>query len=263
MRQLFFFGTLLLLSSCGVEYNPYVTKGKYHDLTSDSLNRIGQTRMDSFFPFSILFISDLHSHYRDVERAATLINESSAGVFTIVVGDITNMGLLKEYELAHESLIKINSPYLSVIGNHDALSNGKDVYRNMYGPFNYSFVYNNVKFILFNNNKAEFGKGTPNIQWLESQLTDAASYQHVVVVSHVPLDDPVLPDEVRTQLSDLIFNNNISLVVNGHNHNFQQAIQPTIDGTDSIHLTAGSIDKGYFIEASFESNSVTLKRYHF
>ena len=47
---------------------------------------------------------------------------------------------------------KLRFLYVAIIGNHDHLESGEEIFRRMYGELNFSFVYGSVKFVVFNNN---------------------------------------------------------------------------------------------------------------
>jgi predicted phosphodiesterase len=265
MKTYIFTAALLLLISCGIgiDYNPYVENGRYDNLTKANLQRIEESNGHSFFPFTIIVTADLHAYYTDTKNAIPHMNNVDSAAFTLIAGDITDLGLVLEYERNHDILKNLSTPYLSVIGNHDALSNGKDVYKKMYGDFSFSFTYNNVKFILFNTNKEEFNGREPDLAWLEEQLSDADSFHHTVIMSHQPFDDPVFSQQTRDSLFDLVREYNVSLLINGHDHNFVEFTLPTANGGHSTHLTVGSTIKRYFHTISFSSDSLTREIVYF
>ena len=63
----------------------------------------------------------------------------------------------------------LNKPYLTVIGNHDYLSNGEVIYKQMFGDYNYSFEFNKNKFILFDDIIIE-SNNNPDFNWLSMQF---------------------------------------------------------------------------------------------
>lgn len=210
------------LSSCDnlFEYSPYVANvdDEYLNTTSINLELLKglETNSDTF---KFAFISDNHYHYTNLRTVVDDINNRNDISFTLFGGDIADQALLKEYELFYKVMEHMNGPYLTVIGNHDYKSNGEAVYRRMFGAYNYSFVFNNSKFILFDNTVWESDK-TPNFDWLSNQLADNSLYNEVFVVSHIPPFGDQLTPEMEITYSSLIRDNNVKLSIHGHAHVF-------------------------------------------
>lgn len=138
---------------------------------------------------TIAFVGDSQRFYDDVEDFVSKVNEIPSVDFTLLAGDITDFGLLNEFEWINDAFSKLHSPYMAVIGNHDVVGNGENVFKRMFGPLNYSFVYDSIKFVVHNTNGREYlGDGVPDLKWLRTQLSEerTADVRHVVAVSHVP-----------------------------------------------------------------------------
>jgi len=252
--------TLLLLQSCSdyLEFSPYVIDVDRQDLTEKELVKISNKNTSSFFPFSFVVLSDTHAYYRDLQDVIPYVNRYENLSFVLIAGDLTDLGLLKEYEKGNDLFKKFKVPYMTVIGNHDALSNGKHIYREMYGEYNYSFEFNNVKFIFFNSNKQEFNENVPDFDWLQNQLTDVAGFQHVIMMSHISIMNSIFSDEKRTRFFELVSNSDVSLVINGHGHNYEYHEFPRADGGKTIYLINGSVDKRVFNFVDVSANAVDV-----
>jgi 3',5'-cyclic-AMP phosphodiesterase len=158
----------------------------------------------------------------------------------VITGDLTDFGMAREYELINERLLELKVPFITVIGNHDCLANGAKLYQDTYGPLNYSFTWNDVRFVAHNTNSREFGFNgmVPDLQWMNNQLSDTGNYQSCIFISHVPPMhddfDPLLKTGYTTLIREA---KNTILSSNGHNHVFD-LYQPFHDGI--WYLTTGS-----------------------
>ena len=133
---------LLVVSSCnGVfEYSPYVTqvKGGLKNIISKNSDWLYKILPDAEDDIKFAVISDTHYDYKELEKFIDHVNNRRDIAFVVVGGDIADKGLLKEYEFFEEIMKGLNKPYFTVIGNHDYLTGGGEVYRQMFGAFNYS-----------------------------------------------------------------------------------------------------------------------------
>jgi calcineurin-like phosphoesterase family protein len=97
----------------------------------------------------------------------------------------TDFGLRQEYLWTLDRLRELDMPWLTVIGNHDALSNGTEIYRKMFGPYDYAFDWGGVRFVCFNSNHLERGGDVPNWEFVEAEAI-AAEDGGIVLLTHVP-----------------------------------------------------------------------------
>lgn len=147
------------LSSCDpwFAFSPYEAQldAVYHNTTNLNLALMKASDANDSKPFKVAVLSDTHYHFSKLEDAVGHINRKGDYAFAVVSGDIAENGLKQEFIYFHNIMAQLKIPYLTTIGNHDYLSNGEKVYRQMFGPFNYTFVYNNVKFVVFDNTTYE------------------------------------------------------------------------------------------------------------
>lgn len=201
-------------------YSPYQTNldPAYHDTNEKNLERIRSLNTNESKTFRIALLSDAHYHFSKLNDALMHINQADEFDFVIVIGDLTDNGLLREYVFFHESMRLLKIPYLAVIGNHDYLSGGGEIYRQMYGADNFTFVYNNVKFVLFDNVRWESNK-VPDFDWLERALVNEQGYDYVIPLSHIPPYDGQMTEYVE-RFHRLMVANNIKTSFHGHRHEF-------------------------------------------
>ena len=230
------FASLLIAAlSCErtFEYSPYQAdvKSKYLNTTSQNLLKIQAINSGST-DFSFAFISDSHFQYDNLRKVIDDINSNDAVQFVLFGGDMADQGLLKEYEIFHDLLANLDKPYLTVIGNHDYLSNGQDIYKNMFGDLNYSFVFNNSKFIMFDDIFWESNK-LPEFNWLENELDDSQSFEHVFVVAHIPPFGDQFDNVSQDRYREMMASYNVNLSLHGHMHRYLFA-EYYSDGVDYL-----------------------------
>jgi predicted phosphodiesterase len=174
-------------------------------------------------PFKFAAFGDTHTDYDNLQLTIDAINARDDIEFVLIAGDMTNDGLLQEFEWAHEQYDRLDVPFLTVIGNHDALGHGPEIYAEMYGPDDYSFTYGGIKFVLFNSNTLEFGPDIPRRDWLLSEVEDQRDALGVVLVAHHDLTNP--DDHPGGTLDvfyeDLVQRPGVSGVIHGHLAKFE------------------------------------------
>ncbi len=225
---LFILATLLFASCEKIfDYSPYVIDFDEENSNVNSKN-IAKINMqdNSDNVITIAFTGDSHRSFDELDdfvSSVNSLNEETQVDFVVHVGDLADFGLPKQYLWSNEYLLKLNVPYVVVIGNHDLVSNGGDAYQQMFGVYDYSFIYDSVKFIVINTNSLEFennGK-VPDVNWLRAQLKPDGNFGKAVVLFHVaPMHgefDPNLIDDFCDGLSE---NDNVLFVAHGHMHDF-------------------------------------------
>lgn len=247
------------LASCDpwFAYSPYEAQldEVYHNTTELNLALINAADADDSQPFKVAVLSDTHYHFSKLEDAVEHINREGDYAFAIVTGDIAENGLKQEFVYFYNIMKKLKIPYLTAIGNHDYLSNGEKVYRQMFGDFNYTFVYNQVKFVLFDNTTYESRKA-PEMDWLASAVVKDGGYDHVVPMAHIPPYDGQM-EKYAAQYHRLMVENDIRVSVHGHKHDFSVA-QPYGDGVR--YITVSSPQKRTYTELAITSDAIDVKK---
>ncbi len=202
------------------EYSP-----NYLDISFDkkyqnnqSLEKISLNENNSnSFCFAVL--ADNHNGFDELQMAVNTINKQNVD-FTIHMGDITNSGFAKEYKISNSTLGKLDSPFFLVAGNHDLLRNGKNIYNEMYGDYDFSFTYGNSKFIVINNNSWEYDENMniPDLDFLENELKEGMEYQHTFVFAHIPPFIQGWSSEKKERYKQLMIDYNVTYSIHGHNH---------------------------------------------
>ena len=238
----------MIFGSCEdyFEYSPYAAnvKSSHNEIYVKNFKRLTDQDHGQNDEIKIAVIADSHYNYHELNKAVVNINSRENIDFVVANGDITDHGYLMEYELFHEQMHKLISPYLTVIGNHDYKSNGDKIYKKMYGSFNKSFVYNDYYFILFDDVFWESSK-EPDFNWLENELIKSASYEKTFVFCHIPPYGEQFPNDFEIVYRKLMLEYKVDLSIHGHVHRYQYEDYYK-DGM--IYLTVESImDKEYCI----------------
>lgn len=199
-----------------IEYSPYDTNIESRDLNkfySENLN-LEQTNIDSI---SFAVFSDNHFYYDELNSAVKSINENTSISFVVACGDITDSGLAKEYQLYWRHAKKLKHPLITIIGNHDHLSNGAKFYKRMFGEPNFSFSCGNYKFIGFNSTVWENNSISPDFDWLKNEVDK--SDQKCIILTHIPPWTDQFSTEYANKYYDIAASPQVLLNVHGHIHN--------------------------------------------
>lgn len=124
----------LIAASCDlIDIHPY--DGKIDgdtNINARNIARIEQATKDKS-EIRFAFISDTQRWYDETEDEVADINRRTDIDFVIHGGDLTDFGVTKEFEWQQRILNKLSVPYVVLLGNHDCIGSGKDVYRTMFG----------------------------------------------------------------------------------------------------------------------------------
>ena len=239
------------------QYSPYEADVEpfYRDTNAKNLALIQAKNEDDSRPFKVALLADPHYHFGKLEDAIDHINNNPEYAFAIVAGDLTENGLLQEFIYFHNAMSRLRIPYIAVIGNHDYLANGEIVYEQMYGPFNFTFEFNNTRFVVFDNNTIESEK-EPDLVWVAGQLQNDGKYDHVIPVAHVPPYD-VQMEKYKNRFHELLVRNDINLSVHGHRHEYSLE---KVFGDQVEYLTISSPQKRTYTELTVSPTVVEVRK---
>lgn len=259
-------GVFSLISCTKFEYDP----NQSNTIASQKeLNRINVEKLLSSPGDSIILVAligDSHIYYESLGDVVESINKIPEVDFVVHAGDMTDHGFVLEYEKGVSYLQKLHKPFVTVIGNHDLLANGKQVYRSMFGSLNFSFVYHQTKFIFFDSNGREYGfsGNIPELPWIYNEIHSESTADKIVLVSHVPFFntdyDATLVEPYKEMLRTDYGNKKIILSLSGHQHVWYEVNQDT---EEVPHIGAGSTKERnfYLIRIAKEGVSYEKKSY--
>ena len=250
MVRLFLVGVsvfVLFLQSCdSFEYSPnqVYNKSTKVGLNAKNLELLNSLPQDD--TITIAFVGDSQRFYDELDLFIDTVNNIAAVDFVLLAGDISDFGLLTEFELISEMLEKLEKPYIGVVGNHDGVARGEEVFERMFGPLNFSFHYGGVKFVAHNTNGKEYFTGdVPNMKWLQMQLTRSDTSKYFIPVSHVPPFSSDFDEKLVYPYTNL-FRETPGLLISlhGHIHTHKDGY-PFNDGVR--YMTTHSFDKRTFV----------------
>lgn len=258
---------LLGLTGCDLlEFSPndYRVPEEFTNLTAKNLARLQAQPLAAGDTLRFVFTGDSQQFYDEAEGLVASVNQQPGVQFLLVAGDIADFGLAREMRWVDEKLRRLKVPYLTVIGNHDLVGNGREAYQHIFGALDYSFVYGDTKFILLDTNGREYNfDGTaPNMGWLRPQLANRDGARRQVVVSHVPpTNNDFDPALVRPYVQALRDAPGLVFEMNGHNHSFS-ITQPFGDGVTYVNSDAFS-ERHYMVVTVWGDRQFRIKRVAF
>lgn len=216
---------LFIFQSCEVfEIHPYSGKivGE-RDINAKNILRIEEETAGKD-TIKYAFISDSQRWYDELDDFVKHINTVNNIDFVIHGGDVSDFGLTKEMLWQRDILEKINVPYVVIIGNHDYLANGDEVFNKVFGPLNFSFIAGNTKFVCLNTNALEsnYSVSIPDFSFLKTESTlDTGEYKNTVVSMHAKPTS----EQFNNNVSELFQYSikqfpNLLYCANGHNHSY-------------------------------------------
>jgi len=209
------------------EYHPYDTQFSGRDNINAENMALIEAACAAKDTLRVAVMSDTQGWLDETEDLCELLNARGDVDFVVHCGDLTDFGDTEEFVWQRDVLEKLEMPYVALIGNHDCLGTGEDVYRAMFGDVNFAFVAGRTKFVCLNTNALEYdyADSIPNFAFLRAERTaDAGAFDQTVVCMHA------LPGSEQ-------FNNNVGeyfeqeigqyprplFAVGGHDHHVSQA----------------------------------------
>lgn len=257
---------IFVLSSCDklFEYSPYSANvpEKAENTTSKNIKKIHEIENEDpgLLKYKIALISDSHTDYNDLDDLVEKINRDEKILFTVFCGDMTDGGMLAEFLIFHKFMNRLNRPYLTVIGNHDCLSNGEHIYTEMYGPENYTLNFKGSQFIFFNDVIWELDNREPDYLWLKDELWDAGLFKHNYVISHIPPCSDVITPFQAFSYNEIIAEKKVDISIHGHHHDNYYG--PLFN--DSLnYMIVGAIAKRGYYELTIEPDTFFVSRVNF
>jgi 3',5'-cyclic-AMP phosphodiesterase len=247
---LLFILSLSLLSSCEelFEYHPNQIRLNDDERDLTALNLANLESQQPGDTLRLLVMGDTQRFYDAASAFVAKANTFPHIDFVIHQGDISDFGLSQELRWVHDIMKRLKFPYLTVIGNHDKLANGRKVYQQMYGDFNYSFVYGHTKFVMVDTNGREYGFNgkVPDLDWLGKELVHQPgdTWQQAIVVSHMPPYDGDFDPELEMPFHQTLkASGRVQLSLHGHIHSWRT--EKTYDDAILYHATTTVKHRGF------------------
>ena len=234
---------------------------KDRDQNIKNIERLQSKGQNDSFRFVV--ISDCQRFYEEMDEFVEKINRYPDISFVVLNGDMTDFGLRSEYQWMSERLQKLSFPFLVVIGNHDMLGNGRELYKQMFGPENFGFSYSGYKFIALNSNSREVGYNgsLPDTSWLQQELSSTPSQEKIFVIAHLaPFSGDFHRSLEQAYVRILANNGNVVYSIHGH-EGIAYLGQPY--GPAVNYLVVNSIKEKSFVLINVNSNAITVEEIFF
>lgn len=186
---MFALGISFFLVACSdvFEYHPYDVKiGGEKGINAKNIAKI-EAQFKNKDTLRIAIMSDSHEWYQATKECISDINSRDSIDFVIHCGDLTDCGTTKEYEWMRDIMSRFKKPYVCLIGNHDFLGTGDEVYNEIFGKTDFSFIAGRIKFLCLNTNGGEYDylAAIPNLDYMEEQMTaDSADFDRTIILMH-------------------------------------------------------------------------------
>lgn len=224
---LFGMGIVFSCFSCELfDYHPLYHKA--YSFGDKDLNIQNSFRVDTYQDkdtICFVFVSDTHGDYSKTKQFVSHINKRHDVDFVIHGGDFTDFGLPIEFEKFYSIFSRLEYPYFVLIGNHDMLGKGCNLYQELFGPDNYYFRIRNLShyknwelnIIMMNTNMLQSGwRGDP-IEYIRGFNTDI----NTIFVMHSPPGSEQFYDKAQIEEFKTILDHYSSKVlfgIHGHQH---------------------------------------------
>ena len=181
-------GCCLGITGCDMlEYHPYDVDVNYRNINAENIEKI-EARCEGKESIRFVWMGDTQRWYDETEDFVAHVNRRNDIDFVMHGGDISDFGMGREFDWVHKIMRKLRVPYVALIGNHDILGNGLDVFEAMYGPVNFSFIAGKTKIVCLNTNALEFdySEPVPDFEFIRKEFSDTETrdYDNTVVTMH-------------------------------------------------------------------------------
>ncbi|RYY53077.1 MAG: metallophosphoesterase [Chitinophagaceae bacterium] len=262
-RILPFLFLIFLSSSCKkmFVYHPNEVRPDETDMNAKNIAKLAAVPPASSFSF--ILIGDTQRFYDELDDFVKMVNDRDDVTFVVLDGDLTDFGLNFEYNQVAQRLNQIRIPVISVLGNHDMLANGTQIFRKMFGPENFTFSYSNTKFVALNTNSREtdFDGTVPDINWMQKEVDDDDGFTNVFVVSHVAPFSTDFDKSLEPAYQEVIRSNpKARLSLHAHEHSWALT-QPYEDDVDYLQVGYTGERNYALVSVNGEKHTIEKKYY--
>jgi len=171
-----------------IEYHPYDGRiSGEKKINEKNIERI-ESACRGKKTIRFIWMGDTQRFYDETEDFVKDVNKRSDIDFVIHGGDVSDFGVTKEFMWMRDIMNKLTVPYVVLLGNHDCLANGEEIFREIFGSVNFSFLAGNIKFICLNTNALEFdySRPVPDFSFMEKEFEDKRpDYEKTIFAMHV------------------------------------------------------------------------------
>jgi outer membrane protein assembly factor BamB/predicted phosphohydrolase len=214
--------------------------------------------------FQFALLSDTHiiensSAIEDLQQVVSDLNKNPDIDFVLVSGDITEINIGKNLNIAKSILDNLDKPYYIIPGNHDTKWSGSGGanFRALWDDDKFVFDYNGFQFIGFHQGpvlRMDDGHiSLESLTWLKEKLEQVGKEKPIILVMHYALTSSI---DNWFECLRLIKEYNIKAILHGHGHRNRFTYYNNIPGfMGRSTLRARSSSAGYTL---FEFRHDTL-----
>lgn len=242
-------------------FHPNEVRTDEKDLNATNIEKI--SKLDAKPGFNFILLGDTQRSYEELEEFVEHANSLDSVAFILLCGDLVDFGLSNEFNWIASKLKKLEVPYISVIGNHDMLANGRKIFNRMFGPENFTFSYGSSKFICINTNSREFDYNgrVPDINWLSQELNNNTGFENIFILSHVPPYSVDFDNTLEPAFASLLAGQaKTRISLHGHEHSYNLSY-PYPGGVP--YLVAASAQKKSYVMISVDGENFSITEKHY
>lgn len=213
----------VVLTACDAfEYHPY--DGRITGETNINAKNIARIESDCAGKTQLRFVftGDTQRGYDETEDMVASINKRGDIDFVIHGGDVADFGLTKEFLWMRDIMNALDAPYVVLLGNHDCLANGEDVFRKIFGVPDFSFLAGDTKFVCLNTNALEYdySRPIPDFEFITKQLKEErGEHEKTIFAMHVrPFSDQFNNNVAKVFQRSIREFKNLQFCINAHDH---------------------------------------------
>lgn len=231
-----------------IEYHPYDARIKGEtDINAKNIKRIEEI-CSGKTTIRFAVISDTQRWYDETQDVVNVLNRRNDLDFVLHTGDTTDFGATKEFMWQRDILQGLNVPYTVILGNHDCLGDGLEVFQSIFGEENYTFMAGNVRFVCLNTNALEFDYShpVPDFTYLEDLINNKTpGHEKTVVAMHTCPYSEIFNNNVAKPFEVYISRfPGLQFCVYGHGH---QIAADDIFGDGVIYYQCSNIKKRNYL----------------
>lgn len=253
-----------VMAACQVDYHPYDTRvDGAMGINARNVARIeAATAGRREIRFAV--ISDTQRWYDETADAVEALNGRGDLDFVLHAGDMADFGMKAEFERMRDILDGLDVPYVAIIGNHDCLATGEDLFEEIFGDFDFAFTEGNVRVVCMNTNALEFDRDepVPDFSFLEEQILEfpANAEKSVVAMHSRPFTEQFDNNVARVFEYAVSRMPGLQFCVNGHSHTYDVA-EPFGDGV--LYYGCENIAKRSYLLITIDDNGYDCEKVDF
>jgi len=180
-------------------------------------------------PFTFAVAGDNHNNLEIYNKIIQNVNQNDNSFF-VDLGDSTRVGGASEYAALKSALDVLKVPYHMVMGDHDKVGDGFQIWQQYFGATYYSWGYQNVHFIVLNDAVNKNGFSEEQLSWLENDLSSTQKELKIIFLHRppsCPFTDPEdlgftgpQSEEHINQFIDIAKKYKVNKMFAGHIHNY-------------------------------------------